>query len=573
MQFWNFVTTGGSQGFTDGYDAEDRLRNYRRTGAQHATDIYLDRSTPGGANGSIGDIIDIVGGIHPGERTLNNVHQLESFEGPSDPLTQSFNVDGQLATSHTGMTLTWDASGRLKQATVPAAPSYGIEGVHDYLYDCDSRRVSKKTTGGVNDGEHTVYIHAGPNCIAEYSIDPTGDSATLVQQYVYATEFDSLLLIDQPGNPGQKLGVTRNGQWSITALYDWANGSVVERYSYDVFGNRTVLTPNGDVASTQDTDNPYGYTSRRHDEETGLMYFRARYYDPTTGEFVSKDSMEYVDGMSLYRAYFVGQDVDPTGTQLGYKPGKATCRGKPTGVAYVGGRGTFLASLTDFVHEPTNPVDWVNRIGSNFFINFRWNSSNFVDAAGCCCCSSIGYLQVAKTEIHRESDVGLLESWWERKSYFLDGGWPYQGKQMSPCLGKGTLTANDAPNATVEVFGVVRKLRQSFVTCAVCLSGIEGPVGKNPVTGITVYGCVKWGHEITIRSRTFFGWGKRTWNVRRWLWPHGPKSGVASGIWDGSIKNSQSETDLRQLVYQGPGANYTQPHWFSGINNQSILPW
>ena len=43
------------------------------------------------------------------------------------------------------------------------------------------------------------------------------------------------------------------------------------------------------------------------------MYFRARYYDPETGEFISRDPLEYVDGMSLYRGYFAAGGVDPFG--------------------------------------------------------------------------------------------------------------------------------------------------------------------------------------------------------------------------------------------------------------------
>ena len=43
------------------------------------------------------------------------------------------------------------------------------------------------------------------------------------------------------------------------------------------------------------------------------MYFRARYYDPQTGEFISRDPLGYVDGMSLYGGYFVPGNVDPSG--------------------------------------------------------------------------------------------------------------------------------------------------------------------------------------------------------------------------------------------------------------------
>ena len=44
------------------------------------------------------------------------------------------------------------------------------------------------------------------------------------------------------------------------------------------------------------------------------IFYRARYYDPATGEFTSADPLEYVDGMSLYRAYFVPSGADPLGT-------------------------------------------------------------------------------------------------------------------------------------------------------------------------------------------------------------------------------------------------------------------
>jgi hypothetical protein len=47
-----------------------------------------------------------------------------------------------------------------------------------------------------------------------------------------------------------------------------------------------------------------------------LPYKRARFYDSVTGEFTSPDPLEYVDGMSLYRAYFAVHGVDPSGLLL-----------------------------------------------------------------------------------------------------------------------------------------------------------------------------------------------------------------------------------------------------------------
>ena len=160
-----------------------------------------------------------------------------------------------------------------------------------------------------NESEYTVYIYAGANCIAEYSAGTAASSPE--QEYVYADQIDSLVMI---ARGSQKLTVTRNQQWSVTSLVDSSDGAVLERYAYDIFGKRTILGADGStVRLISSYNNPYGYTSRRHDEETGLCYFRARYYDPTSGEFVSRDPLEYVDGMSLYRGYMGVKAVDPFG--------------------------------------------------------------------------------------------------------------------------------------------------------------------------------------------------------------------------------------------------------------------
>ena len=68
------------------------------------------------------------------------------------------------------------------------------------------------------------------------------------------------------------------------------------------------------------------------------MFYRARYYDTATGEFISRDPLEYVDGMSLYRGYFVPGATDPSGRKS-CKFGRTLRTGPVTAVSAIGGFG------------------------------------------------------------------------------------------------------------------------------------------------------------------------------------------------------------------------------------------
>ena len=73
--------------------------------------------------------------------------------------------------------------------------------------------------------------------------------------------------------------------------------------------------------------NPYYFTGRRYDEETGLYYYRARYYSPSIGRFLQTDPIGYRGGINLYA--YVGNNstsyVDPMGLckngTYGFSPG------------------------------------------------------------------------------------------------------------------------------------------------------------------------------------------------------------------------------------------------------------
>ena len=70
----------------------------------------------------------------------------------------------------------------------------------------------------------------------------------------------------------------------------------------------------GKNRSTSAYGNALGFTGRHLDSETGLYYFRARYYDTEQGRFISRDPAGYVDGLGLYNGYFATRFMmDPSG--------------------------------------------------------------------------------------------------------------------------------------------------------------------------------------------------------------------------------------------------------------------
>jgi RHS repeat-associated protein len=85
-----------------------------------------------------------------------------------------------------------------------------------------------------------------------------------------------------------------------------ALGNVVERYEYDPYGKMSVLTGSWAANGTVPTvpGQVYGFTGRQVDPETGLMYYRHRYYQPGHGRFLTQDPVGlWVDARAIGNSY------------------------------------------------------------------------------------------------------------------------------------------------------------------------------------------------------------------------------------------------------------------------------
>ncbi len=79
---------------------------------------------------------------------------------------------------------------------------------------------------------------------------------------------------------------------------------------------RTIHAPDATIISASAIENQLGFNSSYHDEESDLVYKRARYYSTEQGRFISRDPLGYVDGMGLYAGYFASMfGLDPSGMQ------------------------------------------------------------------------------------------------------------------------------------------------------------------------------------------------------------------------------------------------------------------
>jgi RHS repeat-associated protein len=230
---------------------------------------------------------------------------------PPVPVAPIHDDDGNL-TADGDWTYTWDAENRLiEMETTAAAVADGTPKQKlEFGYDHMSRRISKKVYSWDAQASvfslqsSVVFVYDGWNLIAE--LTEVSGQMSVVRSHVWGLDLSGTE--QGAGGVGGLLFTTSHlplasshfacfdGNGNVSALVDTATGNLAAAYEYDPFGNLIARIENP-ASSIQ---NPFLFSTKYTDTETGLLYYGYRYYQPGTGRWLSRDPLGEGGGIALF---------------------------------------------------------------------------------------------------------------------------------------------------------------------------------------------------------------------------------------------------------------------------------
>jgi RHS repeat-associated protein len=277
------------------------------------------------------------------------------------PATYSYDAASQLEKG-TGATYNYDSLGE-RTKTIPASGP-----ATTYAYDQAGNLTSiVRPHEGEGGAIEDIYSYDGNGLRASQTIsgataqlawDISGEVPMLVEDgsnsYIYGP---AGLPVEQVAVSGT-VTYLHHDQAGSTRLLTGSTGTVTGRSTFDAYGNKT--------GSTGTSTTPLGYDGQYTSSDTGLIYLRARTYDPATAQFMSVDPLAPVT-LALYS--YVGDNPlnfsDPSGLIFGI-PG--TPSWEEAGEAIAGWGDTLTLGATNWVREElginnVNPCSTAYQVG------------------------------------------------------------------------------------------------------------------------------------------------------------------------------------------------------------------
>ena len=234
------------------------------------------------------------------------------------PETNTYDLDGNLL-SDGRWTYSWDAENRLTNMTSLSGAPSGSQLNLSFVYDYMGRRIQKVVSTNSGLGyvvEYTDnYAYDGWNCVAVLN-----SSLSLVNSFLWGTDLSGsmqgaggvggLVQVTYYGSSPTNGFVAYDGNGNVVALVNAADGSTLSLYEYGPFGE--LLRATGPLAKL----NPFRFSTKYDDDESDFLYYGYRYYNPSTGRWLSRDPAEENEGgPNLYA--LVGNDSIQSSDPLG----------------------------------------------------------------------------------------------------------------------------------------------------------------------------------------------------------------------------------------------------------------
>jgi RHS repeat-associated protein len=220
---------------------------------------------------------------------------------PQTPETCTYDPDGNLL-SDGRFNYSWDGENRLTNMTSLSTAPSGSQLQLAFAYDYMGRRIQKivyTNYSGTYVGEYTnSFAYDGWNCLA------TLNYAGLLNSFMWGSDLSGsmqgaggvagLIEVSYYGAGTTNCFVALDGNGNVSALVNASNGVTVANYEYGPFGE--VIRATGPMAKL----NPFRFSTKYCDDETDLVYYGYRYYNPSTGRWLSKDPIGEKGGKNLY---------------------------------------------------------------------------------------------------------------------------------------------------------------------------------------------------------------------------------------------------------------------------------